>query len=86
MLQHTRGEPIWSCWNNTFDYEGQFEGLWYRMVPPRWNSKHFVSEQCPTKYHVTFDSNAEEQGFVAHKENGSNWMSRPSKNGLYYDT
>jgi len=56
------------------------------MVPPRWNSKHFVSEQCPTKYHVTFDSNAEEQGFVAHKENGSNWMSRPSKNGLYYDT
>ena len=37
------------------------------------------------KYQVTFDNgNAEEQGFIVHKENGLKWIFRPSSKGLYY--
>jgi len=33
---------------------------------------------------MTFNSGAEEQGLVVHKENGYKQVLRPSKNGLYY--
>jgi len=37
------------------------------------------------EYHVTlYSDNTEEQGLVVHKNDGSKWIFRPSKKGLYY--
>ena len=42
-----------------------------------------LNDVC-NKYQVTFNSVAEHQGFVVHKEDLSKWIFRPSEKGLHY--